>query len=159
MITFHQALEAACSVVEQSGAGDVTVEVNGAAYRATFSFVIAAERRKDHVVEVAVDAESGKVLKKEDRGSVPALQGFSAADGWQKFLSAKQAYDIALAALQGSKEYDERGRLTVQLRNDVYYVTFPLPPAILANSRRPDYAMQVHVDARTGKVLKLLMAS
>jgi uncharacterized membrane protein YkoI len=156
MITFHQALEAACAAVEQSGAGDVVVELKGAEYRTSFAFVTAAERRTDHVVEVAIDAESGKVLKKEDGGSLPALQGYSAADGWQQFLSAKRAYDIALDALKGFREYDERGRLTVQLRNDVYYVTFP---AKEAGSRGADFAMQVHVDARTGKVLKLLAAS
>jgi hypothetical protein len=159
MITFHQALEAACSVVERSGPGDLVVELKGGTFRTTVFFVTAEDRRSDHAVEVAVDAESGKVLTKEARGLVRLLQPYPVAGGWDKFLSAKQAYDIALEALRGFREYDERGRLTVQLRGDVYYVTFPLIPVRDGGSRRADFAIQVHVDARTGKVMKLFAAS
>jgi hypothetical protein len=159
MITFHQALEAACSVVERTGPGDLVVELKEGAFKTTVFFVTAEDRRLDYVVEVAVDAESGKVLTKEDGGLVHLLQPYPVAGGWDKFLSAKQAYDIAMEALRGFREYDERGRLTVQLRGDVYYVTFPLIPITGGSSRSADFAIQVHVDARTGKVVKLLAAS
>jgi hypothetical protein len=159
MITFHQALEAAWSAVKATGPGDIVVELQGSDYHGTFSFATAVERRSDHVVEVVVNAESGRVSKLDDKGSVPALHGRSAADGWQKFIPAKRAYDIALGALAGFREYDERGRLTVELRQDVYCVTFPLLITKDTGSRRADFAMQVYVDARTGKVLNLLGAS
>src|ERR1039458_6926624 len=74
MITFHQALEAACSVVERSGPGDLVVELKGGTFRTTVFFVTAEDRRSDHAVEVAVDAESGKVLTKEARGLVRLLR-------------------------------------------------------------------------------------
>jgi hypothetical protein len=38
-------------------------------------------------------------------------------------------------------------------------VTFPLPAAVLAQTFRPDYAVQVFIDAENGTILRLLLAS
>ena len=159
VITFNEALENVWSRVKETTPGDLVVQLEGTQYKITFSFVTALERRSDHVVELTVNAETGEVTKQIDQGSVLALHGRSAADGWQNFLSARQAYAISVQALAGFRDFDPRGKLTVELKQDVYYVTFPLLVSPETGPLRADYAIQVQVDARTGKVRQMLGAS
>lgn len=139
--------------------GDIAVELVGDHFRVQIFAVITPDRALDHLLEASVDAASGKVLKTEDKGRVAGLPERSADPEWQSFQSARRAYDLALAAIRGFEDYDKQGRLTVQLRKNIYYVTFPLPPDEHRGSRAPDFAMQVWLDARTGAVIKKLVAS
>lgn len=156
MLNAHQSLELACGSVKIDRPGDIRVERVGDQFHATFTFVTETARRNDYVFHIVVDPVKGEVLKGDDKGQIPAAHGRSAGDQWESFLSARKAYDIAFAALAGFSEYDQQGTLTVELWDDVYLVTFPAPPN--PGARGSDYAMQVHVSARTGKVVKLLVA-
>lgn len=152
----HQALEIACQSVKSHRAGDIhLVKVDGQ-FEVTFAFIIEAPRRKDYVIYVVVDAVRNAVLKGADKGQLPATHGRSAGDGWESFITARKAYDIAFTSLAGFNEYDPQGPLSVELWDDVYRVTFPAYTQ--AGARGPDYAMQIHVSARTGKVVKTLVA-
>ena len=156
MRTSQQAFEAACQSVKAHRAGDIhLVKVDGQ-YQVAFDFVIEASRRRDYVIHVVVDAVRGVVLNGVDKGQLPATHGRSAGDGWESFISARKAYDIAFGALAGFSEYDPYGPLSVELWDDVYRVTFPAHAQ--EGARGPDYAMQIHVSARTGKVVKVLVA-
>jgi hypothetical protein len=163
MLTSPQALEVGYSALknqpDHDKPGDIVVELRGTAYRVRFFFVVSGDRKLDHLIEVLVDAQSGMALKTEDKGRVAGLEGRSADKGWEKFLSSKQAYDLAVGAMKGFEGYDKQGRLTTELRKDIYYVTFPVRPPKQPGSEGADYAMQVLIDARSGKVLELLIAS
>ena len=75
-------------------------------------------------------------------------------------ISGKRALDQGFAILRESAaEYDERWTITVNLQRDKYSVSFPLPEATRAASRRPPYALQVWVNARTGEVAQIIHAS
>ncbi len=163
MITSLKALDIGYSALRKSPdldkPGDIVVELVKSEYRVRFFSVISEDRSLDHLSEAFVDSESGKVLKVEDKGRVAGLQGRSADHDWSAFLSSKRACDLSVAALHGFESYDKHGRFTVELRKDVYYVTFPLANRAKLGSRAPDFATQVHIDARSGKVLKVLVAS
>lgn len=163
MLTSSQALEIAFSATksfpDRDKPGDIVVELKSSVFQIRFFFAIAQDRKLEHLVEVSVDSSSGRVLNTEDKGRVAGLQGRSADQGWETFVSAKQAYDFALAAIKGFEDYDKQGALTVELRKDVYYVTFPLKRSEQMGARAPDFATQVWIDARSGKVLKRLVAS
>jgi hypothetical protein len=163
MLTSPQALEIGYSALKsipgRDSPGDIVAELTKSTYRVRFFFVIALDRKLDHLVEVSIDPDSGNVLKTEDKGQVAGLQERSAQEGWEKFLSGKQAYDLAVASLQGFENYDKQGPLTVELRKDVYYITFPLKRTPKMGSRVSAYATQVWIDARSGKLLKRLVAA
>ena len=158
MITFREALNAAVGAINVTGAGDIVVQPEEGRYVVTFAFVTAPERRQDHGFRVTVDSISGKVVEKADIGSVMSTEGFSAGEGWQQYLSPKAAYDAAYSELErfGFREYDPLGRLSIQLRDDAYFVTFPSKPG---GSRGPEYAVQLVLDARTAKIRKSLVGS
>jgi hypothetical protein len=163
MLTSPQAFEIAHSALKSipgsNGPGDIVAELTKSGYRVRFFFVVALDRKLDHLVEVSIDPESGKVLKTEDKGRVAGLEQRSAEEGWEKFLTGKEAFDHALDNLKGFENYDKQGVLTVELRKDVYYVTFPLKRSPNMGSRVAGYATQVWIDARSGKLLKRLVAS
>jgi hypothetical protein len=83
---------------------------------------------------------------------------YGAGDIKATAISGRQAFDSAVIALKGNENYDKEGRLTIEFVDQVYRVTFPLPPSQKV-SRGPDYAFQVWVDAVTGQVVKVLVAS
>jgi len=158
MITSREALNAAVAAVKVTGAGDIVVQRKEGHYSVNFAFVTASERRADHVLYVTLDSTSGKVIENVDLGPVINTEGFSAGEDWQQYLSPKAAYDVAYSELErfGFREYDPLGRLSIQLRDDAYFVTFPAKPG---GSRGPDYAIQLVLDARTGKIRKSLVGS
>jgi hypothetical protein len=163
MLTSTQALEIGYSALknfpDRDKPGDIEVVLQKSLYRVRFFLVVTEDRQLDHLLEVSVDAESGTVSKTEDKGRVAGMPDRSASPGWEKFVSAKESFDLANAAISGFEEYDKQGPLTVLLRKDVYYITFPLKSGQQTGSRAPDFATQVLVDARAGKVLKRLVAS
>jgi hypothetical protein len=163
MLTSPQALEIAYSAIkdlpEHEKPGDIVVDVIQSNYRVRFFFVVSGDRLLDHLLEVFVDPESRRAAKVEDKGRVAGLQERSADDSWETFLSAKRAYDLSVAALHGFDHYDKQGRLSVELRKSTYYVTFPLPRNEQSEPLVASYAVQIWVDARSGKVLKVLVAS
>lgn len=163
MLTSLQVIDISYSAIKslpyRDAPGDIVVELINSQFRVRFFFVIAEDRQLDHLVEISVDPESGKVLKTEDKGRVAGLQERSAERGWEKFISGKTACDLAVTALQGFDHYDKQGRLSVELRKDIYYITFPLIRKGGTGSLGADYAVQVWVDARSGKILKGLVAA
>jgi len=163
MLTSTQALEIGYSALknfpDRDKPGDIEVVPEKSLYRVRFFVVVTEDRQLDHLLEVSVDAESGSVSKTEDKGRVAGMPDRSVSQGWEKFVSAKQAFGAANVAISGFEEYDKHGRLTVLLRKDIYYITFPLKQSEQTGSRAPDFATQVWVDARAGKVLKRLVAS
>jgi hypothetical protein len=163
MLTSTQALEIGYSALKNSPdrekPGDIEVVLEKSLYRVRFFFIVTEDRQLDHLLEVSLDSESGSVSKTEDKGRVAGMPNRSASQDWEKFVSAKQAFAVANEAISGFEEYDKQGPLTVLLRKDVYYITFPLKSGERTASRAPDFATQVWVDARAGKVLKRLVAS
>ena len=73
-----------------------------------------------------------------------------------KIYSPQQALEIAYKTIGEFKNYDKTAPPTVELKDGIYYVTFPLPKERLAESRRSDYAMQIRIEAKSGKVISKL---
>jgi|HubBroStandDraft_2_1064218.scaffolds.fasta_scaffold289305_2 hypothetical protein len=163
MLTSTQALEIGYSALknfpDRDKPGDIEVVLEKSMYRVRFFSMVTEDRQLDHLLEVSVDSQSGSVSQTEDKGRVAGMRNRSAGQGWEKFVSAKQAFDVANRAISGFEEYDKQGPLTVLLRKDVYYITFSLKSGEQTGSRAADFATQVWVDARAGKVLKRLVAS
>jgi hypothetical protein len=163
MLTSPQALEIAYSAIkgsaEREKPGDIVVEFIQSKYRVRFFFVVSSERLLDHLLEVSVDPESRLAGKVEDKGRVAGLQQRSAEGGWETFLSGKRAFDLSVEALKGFDNYDKQGKLSIELRKSTYYVTFPVPHNEQPQPLAAAYAVQIWVDARSGKVLKVLVAS
>jgi hypothetical protein len=161
MIASPQALDlgyaALANLSEREKSGDIVVELVRPVYRVRFFFVISENRQLDHLVEVSLDPDSGRVIKSEDKGKVAGLEGRSAESGWEKFLSAKRAFDLAVAANKGFQTFDKNGRLTVLLHKDIYCVTFPVIPPRQPGSEGADFAVQVSISARSGEVLERLI--
>ena len=105
---------------------------------------------------VQIDA-AGKITSLQ-AGTFKASPYASMADS-NKAISGINAYEAALAALKGHENYGKKGKLSVELAGDVYRVTFPLPEQLKPGQRGPDYAYQIWVDALTGKIVKILIAS
>ena len=70
-------------------------------------------------------------------------------------ISAEKAVEIAQKAIKGKMKYDDAGKIRTELKDDQYVITFPFRP-LGPTERGPDYAARVWVDARTGKVVKIL---
>jgi hypothetical protein len=74
-------------------------------------------------------------------------------------ISREQAISIASGA--HNMNYYRAGQIEVELKGDQYIVTFPAdkrtPPG--TRYRGPDYAARVWVDAKTGKVQKVMVGS
>lgn len=72
-------------------------------------------------------------------------------------ISEDDAVRIARKALEGNVELSAGGGVKVELRDEVYTVTFTRndPPG----TRGPDYVAQVTVDGRSGTVTALLGGS
>jgi hypothetical protein len=160
-ISSHKALQIAYAAIADrpysTRAGDIVVEQKHGQFGVTFVF-LSDETRDVRGLDVAV-SDAGLVLAVSDISSLEKWQTEPVSLLFRSFISAKKAYDIALAALKGFEEYDKRGRLTVDLHGGVYFVTFPLLHTPMQGSRAADYAVQVQLDARTGEVLKTLVAS
>jgi hypothetical protein len=77
-----------------------------------------------------------------------------------EFLTADVATQIATNAI-GDLHYDKKTKVSVELDGNVYRVTFPIdqssPPG--TRFRGADYAAEVRIDARSGKVLELKRGS
>jgi len=76
---------------------------------------------------------------------------------YEVVVQREEAIGIARKAIEGRMKYDKNLKVEVRLEQGVYRVTFPirLPRGVLG----PDYAARVWIDARTGKILRLLGAS
>jgi len=68
----------------------------------------------------------------------------------------EQALQIAYNAIGSFNEYDKTISPTVELKDEVYYVNFPLPKDSKNEGRKSDYAMQVQIEFGSGKVIKIL---
>lgn len=166
MILSDEALDIAQTAIENhqyfDRPGDIVVELKQKTYLVTFAFLIPGESSKtwaDYTIEVFIDGQSGKVLKIEDKGKAgPSNRGLADA-GWENFMPGKRAYDIAINALKGFEHHDKTGKLTIELKKGIYYVTFPLIKSADTGSRSADYAFQICIDAQSGKVLKILGSS
>jgi hypothetical protein len=162
-ITSRQALEVAYAAIEGhsnwAGPGDVIVQPQEKYFEVVFRFLAAPSRNLDRLVRVRVDSSSGKAIKVEDQEQAEAPEDRRMPAEWENFITARQAYEIALKAMDGFENYDKSGRLTILIRESIYYVTFPLLRRPGTGSRSADYAMQVLVDARSGTVRKVFTAS
>ncbi len=160
MVSAARALEVAHAAIAgkrcHDAPCDITIERGDDLYTVTFTSpgVAAAPATAGAATRVVVDAGAGVVREVRDATLPerdPRLAGL---------ISGKRAFDVGLAAVRESgMEYDERWTTTVDLRGDRYAVTFPVPETTRAAPLRPDYAYQVWVDARTGKVIGRLAAS
>ena len=166
MISSNQVMEIAGSAIKNhqyyDKPGDIVVELKKEEYKVTFDFVIPNKKDdkwSDYVIELLIDAKSGEVLKLEDKGISAISKRIFPDARWKKFISGKQAYDISLNAIKGYENYDMTGKLTIELKQDVYHVTFPIKKSAKSGSRSADYAKQIRVDAQSGEVLKILAAS
>jgi len=166
MISSNQVMEIASTAIKNhqyhDKPGDIVVERKKEEYQVTFDFVIpndGGNKWADYVIELLIDAKSGKVLKMEDKGISAISKRIFPDARWKSFISGKRAYEVSLNAIKGYENYDITGRLTIELKQDVYHVTFPLMKAGESGSRSADYAKQIWVDAQSGKVLKIRAAS
>ncbi|XXX80121.1 hypothetical protein WMF30_15245 [Sorangium sp. So ce134] len=140
-------MDRACSAI---------VEPEGDRYNVTFFQGTLSELRRDrsstHPLTVSVEAATGRVLAIGDAKSTrPAING--------SFIPLTSAQRIASGALAGFEEYDKFGVFVIELNGNTYHVSYPLKNAAALGSRRSDYAIQVQLDASSGKVLKILAAS
>jgi hypothetical protein len=155
-----QALMSAADAVEERGllrgVGNIVVEPTQRDYQVTVADLPGASKADEAPpgVRVVVDRRTGRVL--EVQAGAPGTRPYADVPKGA-LISGREAFDIALAALGNFTNYGKEGRLTVELVGKVYQVTFPLPnpPA----GRGADYAAQVWVDAVSGRVVKVLVAS
>jgi len=73
-------------------------------------------------------------------------------------ITETEALAIARKAIEGKIEPEKGAPVKVEQQGDHYVVTFTHIPSS-PNERGPDYAAQVTLDARTGKVLKVYAGS
>jgi len=165
MITSNQVMDIASTAIKNNKyhdkPGDIVVDRKKEEYQVTFVFIVPDDDNKwaDYTIELLIDAMSGKVLKMEDKGILAISKRIFPDARWKSFISGRRAYDVSLNAIKGYENYDITGRLTIELKQDVYHVTFPLIMSGDGGSRSADYAKQIWVDAQTGKVLKIRAAS
>jgi hypothetical protein len=74
-------------------------------------------------------------------------------------ISGGRALEIAHSTIKGYEHYDKTGKIVVELKGDRYYLTFPHGIAKVPGRLMPDYAMQVCIDAKSGKVLEIKAVS
>jgi hypothetical protein len=134
---------------------DVVIEREGNTYTVTFAPPTGGARpTPGEPTRVLVDASSGKVREVRNAESTEPGTGRSGV------ISAKRALEVGLTALRESQAaYDERWTTTIILVGDRYEVTFPVPESDRAAPLRADYALQVWVDSRTGKVVEIMHAA
>lgn len=70
--------------------------------------------------------------------------------------NSEQALKIAYTAIGEFNNYEKSVPPTVELKDGIYYVTFALPKNRPIASRESDYAMQIQIEAKSGKVTKKL---
>lgn len=70
------------------------------------------------------------------------------------FISKKDALDIALK--KNNIRYDKSQKIEVFLKKGIYRVTFPSKQVPLR--RGGDFAVQYEIDARTGKILQIILS-
>jgi hypothetical protein len=135
---------------------DIVIQRDGNRYSVLFS-TPQAEVAADAApirTEVFVDAESGSV--QDIHGASPA----DPASSSKGLISGRRALDLGVEQLVASgATYDERWTVTVALQGPVYMVTFPVPETARAATRRADFALQVWIDARSGKTVEIRHAS
>ena len=138
--------------------GNIVVEPTGDSYQVTLVDLPGVDPGKQTVGSgvVTVDRRSGEVTATKD--VAVAVVPYQTLDLPGPAISGRQAFDAALAAIKGYETYDKHGKLTVELVDRTYRVTFPLPAA-QKQPRGADYAFQVWIDATDGRVIKILTAS
>jgi len=158
----QQALEAAYAAILDrpfsSQPGDIRVDPKNGDFEVTFLFLVGADSPLAHILKIRASA-SGKVSILSEEGPLDIPRGAPPGEGWHTYISARRAYHLALEAIKGFENYDKSGRLTIELARGVYRVTFPLPRRSDAGPLSADYAIQIQLDAVSGKVLKKLVAS
>ena len=76
-----------------------------------------------------------------------------------KPISRDQA--ISIASTVHNMEYYRDGKMEVELKDNQYIVIFPIDKRAKPGTRYlgPDYAAKVWIDAKTGKVMKVMVGS
>ncbi len=77
----------------------------------------------------------------------------------EDYISESQALEIAHSAIAGYENYDKTGKIVIELKENRYYVTFPHGIPEDSGKLMPDYAVQVCIDAKSGKVLETRVGS
>lgn len=110
---------------------------------------------KQNCYEVKVDKLSGKITSiQRSEEALPYQTNIIS----EKVISGKQAFEAALDAIKGFENYNKFGKLSIELVDSVYQVTFPLSD-VPQSGRGADYAYQVWIDSITNQVVKILVAS
>lgn len=138
--------------------GNILVEPAGDHYRVLLIDLPKKGQGKDvpSGVRIVVDRESGAVTRVEEM--VLQKTPYLTSEVPSAIISGRRAFELGLAALKGYESYGKEGKLTVELVGEIYRVTFPLPTR-QNSGRSADYAFQVWINALTGEVIKILVAS
>lgn len=162
MITSTQALTAAHGAVigqfPGRAIGNISVEPAGDHYHVRLLDLPrrGVPKRSTNGVQATIERDMGKITDIKEI-TLPKLP-YVNAELPEATITGKEAFEKGFTALKGAQSYGKQGKLTVELIDQIYRVTFPLPREN-ANSRSADYAFQVWIHAQTGEVVKTFVAS
>jgi hypothetical protein len=145
--------------------GNITAEPAGEVYLVEFRELPRPSSSDDFKAGrciIKIHSESGAVVESRRVEMEKSPYADLTTQRAEEILDGMKAYEASLAALKGYETYDKCGKLTIELRGPNganYAVTFPLKPEEMEDPRAADYAYQVIIDAETGAVTKILMAS
>lgn len=138
--------------------GNILIEPRGAGYRIRL-IELPETDHQIHTIRMDVDGMTGTVRNARRAPSEASPYDAASVLLADTIVDAIEAYRAALRAVAGFEHFDDKGKLSVELREGAYVVTFPLASEQQAGARAADYAYEIWVNGVTAEIIKILTSS
>lgn len=138
--------------------GNILIESRKAGYRIRL-IELPEPDHQIHTISMDVDGMTGTARNLRRAPSEASPYDSASTLLADTLVDAIEAYRAALRAVAGFEHFDDKGKLSVELSEGDYVVTFPLASEQQAGARTADYAYKIWIDGVTAKIIKILTSS